>query len=133
MRRNLRRGSSLLEVVLALGVISVALAGVLGLLLLTHQHNTSANETSVAYKACQEMMERLRTLTYAQVKAQDGVAFVAIKLHPIQPLGTIAVTDASPVGDPDTLVEVRVSIVTPPGQYTRQAVNVQLVSWRTSK
>ncbi|GEM_PF-2887031 len=127
------RGFTLLEVVIALGVIAVALMGSLSLLLLTHRHNTSTNETATAYKACQEMMEKLRTMTYDQVKAQNGVGFVATKLHPTQPVGSVAVTDVSPAGDPDTLVQVVVSIVTPPGGITLRPVNARLVSWRTRR
>ncbi len=128
-----KAGFSLLEVVVALGVLAISMTGIVGLLLVSHQHNTSTNETTIAAKACEEMMETLRTMTYAQVKAQNGVTFVATGLHPTQPLGTVAVTDVSPPGDPDTIVEVRVSITTVDGQVTRKPVNVQLVSWRTSK
>lgn len=131
--RRRQGGFSLLETVIALGVISISLTGVLGLLLLTHRHNTSTSETAVAYKACQEMMEKLRTLSYDQVKAQNGVTFVAVKLHPTAPLGAIAVSDVSVPGDPDTLIRVDVSIVTQPGQVTLRPVNARLISWRTKK
>jgi hypothetical protein len=78
-------------------------------------------------------MEQLLSMTYAQVKTQNNVTFIAKKLHPTQPLGLITVQDNSPAGDPDTLIEVRTRIQTQPGQFTRDAVNVTLVSWRTSK
>jgi Tfp pilus assembly protein PilV len=118
---------------IAMVVLSIAMMGVLGLLLVTHQHNASASESTVAYKACQEIMEQIGAMTYDQMKTQDGVTFVATKIHPTLPLGVIQITDISPGGDPDTKSEVQVSITTQPGQYTKQPLNVELVSWRSRR
>jgi uncharacterized protein (TIGR02598 family) len=126
-------GFSLLEVMIAMAVLAIAMAGILGLLLVTHQHNQSASETTMAYKACQEVMEQLQGMTYDEVLAQNGVTFAAKKLHPDQQIGLITVTDASPPGDPDTKAEIRVSVRAQPGQISKQAINVELVTWRSRK
>lgn len=128
-----RGGFSLLEVILAMVVLAIALLGVMGVLLVTHQHNTSSSESSLAHKACQEVMEQLRAMSYDAMLTQNNLDFVARKLHPTQPIGVVEVSDVSPAGDPDTKAEMRVRIRTQPGQVTRAPVNVELVSWRSRR
>lgn len=117
-------GFSLLEVVIALGLAGVALAGSLGLLLV-QRHASSTNETALAVKGCQEMMERLRAMSPVQVRAQDGVRFVVRRLHPSREVGRIAVTEP----EPDARLEVRVSVET--GELGVRPVRAELVSWRS--
>lgn len=131
--RHSQGGFSLLEIMIAMIILAVAMLGVLSLLLVTHQHNQSTSETALAYKSCQEIMEQLQGMNYDDMLAQNGVTFVAKKLHKDLPIGIIEVTDASPAGDPDTKAEVRVRIQTQPGQITQQPLNVELVTWRSRK
>ena len=121
-------GFSLLEVMIAMAVLAIAVVGTLGVLLVTHQHNTATDEASLAHKACQEMMEQLVGMTYDTMLAQDGLAFVAPKLHATQAIGAIQITE--PVAD---RAEMRVRIQTQPGQVTRSPINVELISWRSRK
>ncbi len=136
MGRHSRRsqgGFSLLEIMIAMVVLAVAMFGVLGLLLVTHQHNQSTSESAHAYKSCQEIMEQLQAMSYDDMLGQNGVTFVAKKLHPNLPIGVIEIADASPVEYPDSKSEVRVRIQTQPGQITKQAINVEIVTWRSRK
>ena len=130
---NANGGFSLLEVMIASAVFAVAMIGISGLILVTHQHSESSAETMVAYKASQEILEQLQAMTYDQMLAQDGVAFVVTQLHPTQEIGSIEVTDVSEPGLPDTKAEIRVRVQTQAGEITRMALNVELVSWRSRK
>ena len=114
-------------------VLAIALLGVMGVLLVTHQHNTSSSEATLAYKSCQEVMEQLRAMSYDSMLAQNDVPFVARKLHPNREIGMVQISDISPEAEPDTLVEMRVRIRTGPGQVTRSPVNVELVSRRSRR
>jgi len=126
--RRMEDGFSLLEVMIALAVLAIAMIGTLSVLLVVHQHNTATDEASLATKACQEMMEQLLNMTYDTMLVQDGIAFVAPKLHATQAIGTLQVTE--PVPD---RAEMRVRIQTQPGQITRSPVNVELINWRSRK
>jgi len=118
---------------MALVVLAIALLGTIGVLLMTHQHNTAASEASLATKACQEVIEQLRAMSYDSMLLQNDVTFVAKKVHPSWPIGVIQVSDISPSDDPDTKAEVRVRIQTQPGQVTQRPVNVELVTWRSRR
>lgn len=131
--RRSRGGFSLLEVLIAMVVLAIALLGVMGVLLATHQHNTSTSETSSAYIACQEVVEQLRAMNYDTMKQQHNLGFVAKKIHPSWPIGLIEIEDVSPAADPDTKAEIRVAIRTQPGQVGKMPINVQVVSWRSRR
>ncbi len=127
-------GFSILEVMIAMVILAIALLGMMGVLLLLHQHNTSMDEASLATKACQEMMEQLVGLDWATMWAQNGLAFVAPKLSPTANVGLIQITDLSGAGagaGSSTKAEMRVAIVTQPGQVTRNPITVVLLSRRS--
>ena len=114
-------------------VLAIAMLGVMGLLLATQQHNASTSEANLATKACQEVLEQLRALSYDSMLAQNSLTFVAKKIHPSWAIGQVDVTDVSPAGDPDTKAEIRVRIQTQPGQVSKRPLNVELVSWRSRR
>ena len=65
--------------------------------------------------------------------AQNGTSFVANKIHPTWSVGQIEVTDDSPAGEPDTKAEIKVRIKTEPGQVSKSAINVELVTKRSRR
>lgn len=134
--RRGRGGFSLVEVMIAMVVLAIALLGMMGVLLVTHQHNASTDETSLATKACQEMMEQLVGMDWATMWAQNGLPFAAPKLSPTANVGLVTITDLSGAGGgvgSSTKAEMRVAIVTQPGQVTRNPINVVLLSRRSKQ
>jgi hypothetical protein len=97
-------------VTIAACVLVIAVMGTVSMLLVIQGHNMSADDARQAHKACQDVLEELLAMDYDTMAAQDGVAFVATRLHPTIPLGRIEVSDISPPGDNGTIAVVTVRV-----------------------
>ena len=101
-----RAGFSILEVVISMGIVAIAITGTLGVLLAVHQHNTASTEASLAYRACQEVLELMLAMPIDDMIDQHGVPFAATKIHPTEQIGIVEVLDVSPPGWTNSLFEV---------------------------
>lgn len=66
-------GFTLIETAISLGVMMVAALGVAGLFIHSTNNNTGANERAAAMAVAQQRIERLRSVSFDQVLAEDGV------------------------------------------------------------
>ncbi len=71
-----RGGFSLLEVVMALGVLAVSFFGVISLLALLQSQNQTQHESRWAYKACQKALEWALELDFATYVPAGGGGLV---------------------------------------------------------
>ncbi|MBI2933158.1 MAG: prepilin-type N-terminal cleavage/methylation domain-containing protein [Planctomycetes bacterium] len=72
-----RRGLSLLETAIAMAIFAVAMLGILGMLLRVGIHNEAANDASLAQDACQDMMEKLMSMSFDDMRGFYDTALVA--------------------------------------------------------
>lgn len=73
--RNRRRGMSLVEIVVALGLLSVVLVGLMDLTALTHRQLDESNDRAVALAAAQHTAELLGAMALPDALAFDGATF----------------------------------------------------------
>jgi len=130
MRTGATQGSTLVEIVVAMGVMAVGLAGFIGLLAATHGHNESSDDVRVAYQACQEALEDLVRTPIAELPSKDGTTFLVSGIDPAQPIGSVQVKDFLPTTDPGKVFEITVRVKSA-GQ-TFRPVDVSLVTLRAS-
>ncbi len=148
--RRGKRGTSLLEVVIAFMVLALAIMGTMSLMLVLETHNASRTDANYAYKACQDTMEQLMAMDWVTMNGQNNVKFAvpAIldnKNNPADPrilIGTVTVTNINPNNLTDatatndttgagagTMVRVTVTVQT---NITRRPINVSVTSWRAN-
>jgi len=121
------RGLTLLELVISTGILGGALLGILGTLLAVQGHNQSAQETRLAYKACEDTLERLLALPYDEMLAKDGATFVADLLHPFSAIGAVEVQEMPGAGA-EMIARVTARIRT--SGETIRPLDVSLTTWR---
>lgn len=135
-RISRRRGFSLLEVLIAMIVLTIAFLGMLGLLALLQSHNQTQHEVRWAYKGCEKAMEYLLSLQYSELLKPEyadpslpgAPFFVVLVSDPLLPqrlrrdvphVGTFLVRDVSsstvvppgkPPPGPGSLVEITVRV-----------------------
>lgn len=68
-RRNADRGFSLVEIIIAVAVLSIALVGLLSLIYRTRHMNAVARENLTAMRAAEKMIETLRNADFDKVFA----------------------------------------------------------------
>jgi Tfp pilus assembly protein PilV len=139
-----RLGMTLLEIVIAFMVLALAIVGTMSLIVVVASHNEARAESNMAYKACQDILERLLSMDYATMSLQNGVTFAVTKINATQNIGTITITNVNPanLGDANAgndttgagagnmcLVEVRVQTTT----VGRKPINVSISTWRANK
>lgn len=100
-----RRGFTLLEILLALAVLAVGALVCMSIIMTVSKSNESNKETNIGYKAAQDVMEALLTMTWNDMLAQNNVSFTAVQLPPGRNTGTIRVELLS-----STLAEITVTI-----------------------
>jgi prepilin-type N-terminal cleavage/methylation domain-containing protein len=101
MRSHRSRGFSLVEVVIALSILSFALFGAISVITYTTRMNTSTRERTLAMRAAERKIEKMLSCgnfseIYAQFKDQaEGVGWEAVEgLEPIDPPPLPPPTDA---------------------------------------
>jgi len=137
-------GMTLLEIVIAFMVLAIAIVGTMSLIIVVASHNEARAESNMAYKACQDILERLLSMDYATMTAQNGVTFAVTKINPTQNIGSIVITNVNPANLDDAnagndttggvanqmcLVEVRVQTTT----VGLKPINVTIGTWRANK
>ena len=143
-RKRSQAGMTLLEIVIAFMVLAIAIVGTMSLIIVVASHNEARAESNMAYKACQDILERLLSMDYATMTAQNGVTFAVTKINPTQNIGSIVITNVNPANLDDAnagndttggvanqmcLVEVRVQTAT----VGLKPINVTIGTWRANK
>ena len=108
--RNDEKGLTIVETVISISILAIGIIGMVGIIASLRTTDTLKNEI-VAYKAAQDVMEQLMAMDFADLEAQDGVAFDVYDLIGIDSpanIGLIAVTDV--YGDA-RLYELTITIV----------------------
>lgn len=98
-----RRGFTLVEVVLALGIVSFSVLVVVGLLSVANETNRRAREEAFAARLAADEFERVRSLVAADFPASPYSRFFDADLRD---LGTTAT--------PPAVYELAIDLVTPP-------------------
>jgi type II secretory pathway pseudopilin PulG len=138
---------TLLEIMIALVVLSIALLGVLSMMLVTQNHNQSSSERTLASKACQEVMEQVIATPYNNLMATwNNAKFGSNILTPPTPVngnkpilyGLVTVTQMNAETlAPDaggTMMQITVTFDTTTGpKSTRLSVKQTLVAWKVSR
>lgn len=143
-KKSCQRGTTLLEVIIAFMVLSLAIVGTLSLVLVIETHNSARTEANHAYKACQDVMEQLLTFGWPTMVAQNNITFIVPPVNQQEAIGNITITninpnnidDADPANDTtgavaNTMVRITVRVQTT--TVGRRPIDVQLVSWRANK
>lgn len=103
--RSRQAGATLIEIAVAMGVMTVALVGLLSMVLWVSSSGRSASEAEVARKSAQDALERTIALPYTGAGATlvsigrsptQEAPFVATKLHPTMQIGRIRVESVDP-------------------------------------
>lgn len=143
-RKRGQLGMTLLEIIIAFMVLSLAIVGTMSLIVVVASHNEARAESNMAYKACQDILERLLSMDYATMTLQNGVTFAVTKINATQNIGSIVITNVNPANLNDAnasndttgagagqmcLVEVRVQTMT----VGRKPINVSISTWRANK
>jgi prepilin-type N-terminal cleavage/methylation domain-containing protein len=85
-KRQTQAGLTLIEVVIAVAVLAVAMAGVFGAIMICFQMNTRAREDSIALSAAQDMLAQIRNTVFENVPTTyDGMTFPVPGLAPPSP------------------------------------------------
>lgn len=66
-----QKGFSLLELIMALGILSVGLLGLLSLSITTLKANTFSRNSTAALQLAQEKMEALKSLPFEELKGES--------------------------------------------------------------
>jgi prepilin-type N-terminal cleavage/methylation domain-containing protein len=111
------KGYTLLEVVIAAGILAISLAGITAVFLSSMYADEYSQKLTIAYKAAQEVMEQLLAMQWEELALQDGVEFEVLGLGiPDPKIGLISITDLSEEGG--RLYEITVSIDHEPSDGT---------------
>lgn len=103
-------GFTLIETAISLGVMMVAALGVAGLFIHSTNNNTGANERAAAMAVAQQRIERLRSVSFDQVLAEDGVVVSSGgRQYAIDVNVTVVDTDAD--DGKDTLKRIEVEVM----------------------
>ena len=150
-RNKAKRGTSLLEVIIAFMVLALAIVGTMSLMLVLETHNTARSDANYAYKASTDMMEQLMAMDWATMNAQNNVKFAVPavldnKNNPADPrilIGTVTITNINPANLTDasatndttgagagTMVRVTITVST---NITRRPINISVTSWRANQ
>jgi prepilin-type N-terminal cleavage/methylation domain-containing protein len=78
IRRSRRRASgfTLVEVILAIALVTVGFLGAMSLVTSTSVTNRRAREESAAYRACRHELENLRGMSWSALTTRTNAAFV---------------------------------------------------------
>lgn len=121
--RRYRRGVTLIEIAIAVLILSLGAVAAIGLMANTSRANEYTREVNIAYKGCQEVMEALLSMEFDDMIAQDNVKFQVPRLGTNLYIGTISVQDVD--GKPGyNLAEITVGV-----KYKH--INVQIVTQRS--
>lgn len=122
-------GFTYLELVIAMSIMTVGVMGLLTGFNMGFQSNNSMQYQVLEMKAAQEMMEQLKAMDFANLPAQDNLAFQVLEI-PEAPgnIGLVRVTDAS--GGAGNVYEIRVSVTIPDG-LGLPPLSTRLVSMRS--
>jgi Tfp pilus assembly protein PilV len=101
-------GFTLLETIISLAVMMVAALGVAALFLHSINFNTGASERTMAMAVAQQRIERLRSVSFAQVQNEDTVVESAGRRYAVEINVTNVDTDADDGKTTLKLVEVEV-------------------------
>ncbi|MBI4713136.1 MAG: prepilin-type N-terminal cleavage/methylation domain-containing protein [Planctomycetes bacterium] len=105
------KGFTLLEVIIAMTILVVGVVGLLGGFSLGLNSNQNLQHQTLATKACQEMMEQLKAMDFANLPAQNGLLFDTFEIKEERNgdnLGNVIVADVS--GGLGNVLEITVTV-----------------------
>lgn len=123
-------GSTFVEIMVGIVVMSAALLGLLNITLQTSKQRRSIEENGFAYLACRENLEQLRALPIASIPALDGSGFDVP--GPDGSPGYLTPLQADPDGLPGK-IEVVLEKQTPSAKLYRVALVVEWQRLRGSQ
>lgn len=112
--RRRRAGMTLVEVIFAIGILGVAVIGILATMLLTIRHREAARETEIASNAAEERLETVRGTIFADIQTTFGSSFFGVtglNAHPTNAGGAQGSTTVTAVAA--NLLEIQVTIEWP--------------------
>lgn len=121
-----RAGMSLVEVIFAVGILGIAIIGIMATMLATIRHREAARETEVASNAAEERLEMIRGTTFADIPTTyHNIPFdvTGLKVHPTNTGGCQGGTTVTTLAA--NLLEVQVTIEWPAATGALQTVVLQ--------
>lgn len=123
------KGFTFLELVIAMSILTIGVVGLMGGLNIGFQTNSSMEYKVLQMKAVQEMTEQLKTIDFADLPAQNNLAFQVLEIPEVPGnIGLVQVTDAS--GGAGNVYEITVTVAIPNG-HGLPPISTKLVSRRS--
>jgi len=105
-RKNSRNGFTLLELMIAVGVLIVALVGILGVFAHLISLNENSSKLTLAVAACQNKLEEMRNSSFTALYATyNGTSFNPSGFSSGEAKGAISINNSNP-----NLLQVYVSV-----------------------
>lgn len=140
------RGVTMVELVIAMGVLALALMALLSVFFAASTHRQASADRTQALKACQDVMERMLALPFDEMTQRVPydptsqrweLRFVARKVDAVRPLGRVEVTFVDP-DRPETVIPTptqlaRITVEVSGHEIGLSHVNERIVTWRSRR